>query len=192
MLTLTDKEKKDGYVIIPEFKQGPAPVRIIYQSKDFIVEEKNNNIRYYHHNKYVSGSWSDESFINVKDSNNLSVFWYHTKTTAGCCGSTQIYNFNASNNGRKLIREGGLPDELISSLIKHLINRFHVTQVLAQDMSLGAHKSEFTLFLEALDFKKLGETFYNPNSKNYVQNWQYLDEYRNNEDNFNEDDEDGW
>lgn len=129
--------------------------------------------------------WS--SYINVyilyKDT---IICTFNIKVTDGCCGSATLFDFcmfRVHLNKDLFIKNS----EVFNSIAESLTEMMLVTQICATNSN---NNDDFDIALKAFGFNQIGDSFFNPNSSNYVVNWIYLSEYRNNEYNFNDDDED--
>lgn len=188
-------------------KLNSEQIKFGYSVKEILIrekaEEKNFTVIKFSNGyslKKICKSPVMWNFLNIENSNwaifslyylykdNEEVCHFKLKQTDGCCGSGTLFDF--SFNRRLYTTLDFKNTELFKTIIQDCIDNINVTQILATN---DIYNENFDKFLIALGFNKLGDTFYNPNSSNYVQNWIYLDEYRNNEENYeDDDDEDNW
>ena len=113
---------------------------------------------------------------------------FNIKVTDGCCGSATLFDFCMfrPNLNKDLFIENS---EVFNNIAELLTNMMNVTQICATNSN---DNDNFDVALKAFGFNTIGDSFFNPHSSNYVVNWIYLSEYRNNEDNYEDDDEDDY
>lgn len=187
-MKLNSEQIKFGYsvkeILIRE-KAEDRDFTVIKLPNNYSLKKIGKNPAAWNFTNIVVSNWACFNLYYLyKENEELCCF--KLKQTDGCCGSGTLFDF--SFNRRVYTKLDFKNTELFKSIIQDCIDTAGVTQILATN---DIYNENFDKFLIALGFTKLGDTFYNPNSSNYVQNWIYLDDYKNNEDNYG-DDEDNW
>lgn len=154
-------------------------------NKDFKIKYLHRRLTKADYATLDSNIWSSYTNVYILYKDTI-VCTFNIKATDGCCGSATLFDFcmfNSYLNKDLFIKNS----DVFNNITELLIDLMMVTQICATNSN---NNNDFDIALKAFGFNPIGDRFFNPNSSNYVVNWIYLNEYRNNEYNFNDDDED--